>query len=413
MVKIATQNIQPGMVTKQDIKDKNGRLILPQETSIEQKHIRMLKMWGIYEVDIEQEGEEPPQEPKASSLSKEQLKTAGKMIGPRYARTNTDHPCIKEIFKQQAMNVAERLACAQELEENSTPPAQEPWGQDLQSLPAIKLSSMLGRDVELFTLPDIFYRLTEIINNPRSSAQDIAQVVANDTALTARTLKLVNSAFYGFPQKIETISKAVTVIGTKQLSTLALGLSVLKLFHDVPSTYLDMDKFWRHCLAVGLCAKLISEHIDYAEAEKIFVGGILHDLGRLVLLKKAPKHTAAALKYAWDNDAYLNQAERECIGMTHCKVGSELCDYWKLSPLLVDIVNYHHTPLQSRHSYECSIVHLAEIMVNALQVGSSGEKMVLQLNEQAWNNLNMSYNAIPPILKQLNNEIDHIVEILR
>ncbi|MFO8033279.1 MAG: HDOD domain-containing protein [Desulfohalobiaceae bacterium] len=414
MVKIATQNLQPGMVTRQDIKDKNGRLILPENTSIEAKHLRMLKMWGIYEADIQQaEGDEAPPQTRASSVSTEQLKAAGRIISPRYAQTNTEHPCIKAIFKQHALTLAERIASGQEVQAEQKAPAQEPLEKDIKDLPAVKLSSILGKDIELFTLPDIFYRLKEIINNPRSSAQDIAQVVANDTALTARTLKLVNSPFYGFPQKIETISKAVTVIGTKQLSTLALGLSVLKLFKDVPSTYLDMDKFWRHCLAVGLCAKLISEHIDYPESEKMFVGGILHDLGRLVLLKKVPEHTAAAIKYTWNNDVFLTQAEKKCIGMTHSIVGAELCNYWKLSPFLVDAVKYHHAPRQGRHSYECSIVHLAEIMVNALEIGSSAEKMVLQLNPQAWDSLNISYNAIPPILKQLNNEIDSILELLK
>lgn len=402
------------MVTRRDIKDRNGRLLLPQDTSIEQKHIRILKMWGIYEIEIEQgNDEQSPNDLQAASISKAQLNSAGKIISARYSRTNIDHPCIKELFKQHALTVAENLARGKEVEQQSEPPANEARVQNIESLPTVNLSSMLGRDVELFTLPDTFYRIKEIINNPRSSAQDIAQVVALDTALTARTLKLVNSPFYGFPQKIETISKAVTVIGTKQLSTLALGISVLKLFQDVPSTYLDMEKFWKHCLAVGLCAKLISEYIDYAEAEKIFVGGILHDLGRLVLLKKAPKQTAAAIKYTWENDMYLNQAEKMYIGLTHDRIGAELCNLWKLSPLLGDMVKQHHAPRQGIHGQECSIIHLAEIMVNALEIGSSGEKMVLQLNEQAWEMLNISYNAIPPILNQLNNEIDSILELLK
>ncbi len=397
MAKISTQNVQPGMIVKKDIKDKNGRLLLPQNSQLEEKHIRILKIWGIYEVDIDQAEEEEEKNLQSSNLTVQDIKYASKIIRPKYANTNTNHPCIREIFKQNALLIAQKVS----------------EGEDIENAGAINLPNKEEFQEQRYTLPDIFYRITEIINNPRTSARDIAQVVEKDTALTARMLKLVNSPFYGFPQKIETISKAVTVIGTKQLSMLALGISVTKLFSEVPSTYLDMQKFWKHCLGVGICAKLISEHMDYSESEKLFVAGILHDIGRLIMLKKIPQQTAMALKYTWDNDSFLSKAERQCIGFTHTKLGSELCTNWKIPPLLVDIVTYHHNPTQAKYSLECSILHLAELIVNALDIGTSGEKMVLYLNEKAWENLNISSKVIVPIVEQLRNELDVILEILK
>ncbi len=416
MTKIPTRNIHPGMIVKNDVKDRNGRILLPQNSSIEEKHIRVFKMWGIFEVDIEQSEDDSEEMLETSNLSSKEIKKASKIISPKYAKSNINNPGTKALFKQNALLVAKNLNKGEDAESDdglSLPDTDGDLEQEEKFFQEINLNSILDNEIKLFTLPDIFYRLTEIINNPRSSARDISYVVEKDTALTARILKLVNSPFYGFPQKIETISKAVTIIGTKQLTTLAMGISVLELFDYVPSNYLDMEKFWKHCLAVGICAKLISEQIDYSESEKLFVGGIMHDIGRLVMLKKIPKQTAAALKYAWDNDMFLSRAEKKCIGLTHSKIGSDLCDSWKLPPILVDMIKYHHQPAQGKYNLECSIIHLAEVIVNALEIGTSGEKMVLYLNEKSWKNINMSSNAIPPIIEQLNNEIDPILELMR
>ena len=101
------------------------------------------------------------------------------------------------------------------------------------------------------SLPEIFIRVNEVVNNPRSSLEDVGKVISEDTGLTARLLKIVNSAFYGFPSHIETISRAVTIVGTQQLRDLALATSVIRLFSGIPHDLLDMESFWRHSVACG------------------------------------------------------------------------------------------------------------------------------------------------------------------
>ena len=129
--------------------------------------------------------------------------------------------------------------------------------------------------LEIPSLPMIFTRIDEAVNNPRSSLADIGRIISEDSSLTARLLKIVNSAFYSFPSKIETISRAVTVVGTQQLRDLALATSVMKLFQGIPPDLINMEAFWKHSIACGVAARVLAAHKREANIERFFVAGIL------------------------------------------------------------------------------------------------------------------------------------------
>ena len=146
--------------------------------------------------------------------------------------------------------------------------------------------------VEVSSLPMIHLRLEEAINNQNKSMSDIAKVIREDPGLTARLLRIVNSAFYNFPSKIETISQAVTIVGTQQLSALALATSVMKMFKGLPQNLVSMDSFWRHSIACGLAARMIGSFRRETKPERFFVAGMLHDIGRLIMYTKIPDPVA-------------------------------------------------------------------------------------------------------------------------
>ena len=119
------------------------------------------------------------------------------------------------------------------------------------------------------------------MNDPRSATADFGAVVSDDPSLTARLLRLVNSAFYGFPSKIESVTQALSVVGTSQLNDLVLATSVLRVFKGVPKEFVDMDSFWQHSLACGVCVRVLA-----AQRRESNVAGLLHDLGRLILYQR-------------------------------------------------------------------------------------------------------------------------------
>jgi HD-like signal output (HDOD) protein len=180
------------------------------------------------------------------------------------------------------------------------------------------------------SLPMIFNRINDAVNNPRSSIADIGRVISEDPGLTARLLRIVNSAFYSFPSKIDTISRAVTIVGTQQLRDLALATSVMKVFKGIPEDLINMEAFWCHSIGCGITARVLASHRREANLERYFVTGMLHDIGRLLLFMNLPKQSRAALMRCQQSEELLYQVERKEIGFDHATVGSALLQAWNL-----------------------------------------------------------------------------------
>ncbi|MDY0361058.1 MAG: HDOD domain-containing protein [Desulforegulaceae bacterium] len=407
MAKIAVAELAPGMVVKNDIEDRNGRVLLNQGTVIESHHLRILKMWGVYEADVLTDSGFGIKK----NIGKGGILNFVEIANARFFRTNTNNPCIDQLYKMTLPYGRQvNLYDPNGFMFNFSLKEDYDLSSSIKSF--LTLEDFMENDEKLPVLPDIFTKLMDIIENPRSSASDIAGIVEKDASLSARTLKLVNSSFYGFSKKIDTIYNAVVILGTKQLSLIAMGLSVLKIFKDVPSKYLNMRKIWEHSLAVGICSRIISRQTDCQDYNKIFLAGVLHDIGKLVLFKKIPLKCALIIKEVWEKDLFILEAEEKYLGFTHCEAGERICSKWKLPDLFGDIAKNHHNPQNSQFPLQCSVVHLAEVIVNAIEIGCSGEKLVLPLNEYSWDILDLSPNAIPVIIRQLQVEMQTSLEFL-
>jgi HD-like signal output (HDOD) protein len=267
--------------------------------------------------------------------------------------------------------------------------------------------------VEVSSLPMIHVRLEEAINNPKKSMADIARIIREDPGLTARLLRIVNSAFYNFPSRVETISQAVTIVGTQQLSALALATSVMNLFSGIPEDLVNMDSFWRHSVGCGLAARVVATYRRESNPERFFVAGMLHDIGRLVLYTKISEQARDAIVTAKDGKELLYESEREVLGFTHAVVGGLLLQTWKLPPTLEEVVMYHHNPrAATRYPVETAIIHVADIIAHAMDLGSSGEKFVPPLDGEAWESLGIEVSLIPAIEEQVDRLYKEMVGVI-
>ncbi|MCB9482021.1 MAG: HDOD domain-containing protein [Desulfobacteraceae bacterium] len=410
MAKIAVAELVPGMIVKYDIEDRNGRVLLNQGAVIESHHLRILKMWGVYEVDItSNEAVTLKQGENAGENSN--YDSAAEQVNSRFSRSNTSHPCVSQLYK---IALSKAMESSLSNLNDIIPDFSQHEDYDLSSgsNEFLTLEDLINEDDKLPVLPDIFSKLMEVLENPRSNALDIAKIIEKDQSLCAATLKLVNSSFYGFSKKIDNIYNSVVILGTKQLGMLALGLSVVKIFNEVESQYLNIKKMWQHSLGVGICSKIIARMADCQDYNKIFVAGMIHDIGKLVILKKIPLKTALIIKEVWEKDLFVLEAEEKYLGFTHCQAGEKFCTKFKMPDIFADIARNHHNPQNSQFPLQCSVVHLAEVIVNAVEIGSSGEKLVLPLNEYCWEILSLSSNAIPVIVKQLQVEMQTSLEFL-
>lgn len=272
---------------------------------------------------------------------------------------------------------------------------------------------LLKGKVAVPSLPIIFTRINEAVNNPRMSIADIGKIISEDTGLSSRLLKIANSALYGFPAKIETISRAVTIIGTQQLRDLSLATVVLKLFRGIPRDMMNMESFWRHSIACGIAARILATYRREPNVERYFVAGVLHDVGRLVLCMKMPAEMRLAAERSRTNGELLHLLEAEVLGVDHAVVGGMLMRLWNLPPTLESIVMHHHHPIKAdSHPVEAAMVHISDLIAHAMQLGRTSEERVPLFEAGSWERIGLPLSVLSPLLNQVDRQFQDAMQTI-
>ncbi|HKK14248.1 MAG TPA: HDOD domain-containing protein [Gammaproteobacteria bacterium] len=227
----------------------------------------------------------------------------------------------------------------------------------------------------LVSPPDICVRLLELTEDLDASAADIGGVITQDPSLTARLLRMVNSSFYSFPSRIDTVSRAVAVVGIRELYRLVLAVSAVQMFSRIPAGLVNMDTFWRHSIYTGLIARALARRVRVLHPERLFVAGLLHDIGSLVLYHKAPEQAREMLVQADGDEERLHGLEREILGFTHADIGGHLLELWQLPAALRTAVTFHHDPgALEEVTLEAALVHLGDVFANHSEIGAFCEE---------------------------------------
>jgi HD-like signal output (HDOD) protein len=416
MANVNVAQIEPGMVLGDDLKDQNGRFLLAKGVELSTKHLKIMKTWGVVEADIEGVTEQEMGEKQAADIDPKILEKAEEIEKQRFILSDLEHEAVQHLFKICVLRRAKKISINPDLMNSKpvkTPTAPKDSAVSVDSGgPKYDPEKIIRSRIKLPSLPTIFHQINEAINDPKCSATHIANIISKDQSLSARLLQLVNSAFYNFPSKIDTISRAVAIIGTKQLSTLSLGTCALAVFKDVPSDLIDMKSFWKHSIACGIIARILASYKNNTLTERFFVGGLLHDIGRLILFMSIPEISKEALLKAKETGCMLHQAENDLIGFDHSKMGGILLKEWKLPLSLENIVRFHHIKTESQIQLDTAVAHIADVLANALEIGNSGEQNVPPLVPKAWAEIGLSTGIISATVDQAKHHIDETVQIL-
>jgi putative nucleotidyltransferase with HDIG domain len=277
----------------------------------------------------------------------------------------------------------------------------------------IQPKDLITGSTRVSSLPEIFIMINEVVNDPTSSFSDISRVVNLDTALSARLLKIVNSSFYSFPSDIDTVTHAISVIGTEQLHDLALATTILSTFKGIPDTIVNMNLFWRHSLGVAIIARNLAIHCRETNPERFYLAGILHDVGRLIILENLPEAAKEIVSRQKEVGGIMWQIEREVLGFDHADVGAALARAWKLPLSLEEIIGNHHNPTRSRrYPLETTIIHLADIIAKAMELGTSGDIHVSPLDEKSWEQLKLPIGIFSALWNQVETQFNESIDVV-
>lgn len=267
----------------------------------------------------------------------------------------------------------------------------------------------------LVSPPEIHFRLEEVLESPHAGWQDMADVVSQDPNLSARLLKLANSAFHG-RRNIETLSRAVALLGTRVLYDLAVGVAALGVFQKIPVGLVDVSVFWRHSLYTAIIAKLLARRCNVLHPERLFVAGLLHDVGCLVLYMTHPEEMREALLIAKGDEELIARKEQELLGFDHAEVGARLLQVWKLPESTTEAIRHHHNPAAAPDlTLDIAIVHLASVLANRVDEGSfSGEAgFAAPLDPATLALTGLSEDVADTLWANVDAEFNQAVDVLR
>lgn len=390
---IHINKIEPGMVVADEVRDIHGRLLLGKGKTIQPDHFRVFKIWGITEIKVRTNSDD--KEEAKLDFDPEQYEKIRESTQQVFRYNDLEHPAIQEIFRlsiwfRNKYRFFNKYFKVKQTEDDST--------ENIN-----KINCVQKLDVTKLKLPEVPAIVSEfnaVVSDPLASSVDIAQVVQKSPSMTAILLKIVNSPFYGLPSKIDKISLAITLIGRREISALALGLSVFSAFDKIPPKLLDMYAFLKHSVACGIISRMLASHKGVSQTEQFFVSGLLHDIGRLIVFCNFPDDGRQILHISQTTNKHLYEIERNYFGFDHSFIARQLIQQWKLPLSLENNIFYHHNPSEALRPVPATLVHLADIITNGLGVGTSGERFVPPLDTEAWDSLNLSPSCFDIVVKQ-------------
>ncbi len=250
-------------------------------------------------------------------------------------------------------------------------------------------------------LPGILKKLLGLVENPRVSLNEISDFVCSDPSLASRVLRMVNSPVYGFPGRISSVNQGVILLGLNVVKGLLLGVTVFDLMQR------SMVGLWEHSVGCAVVARIIAKRMGFKEPEEVSVGGLLHDLGKVILILQFPKEYGRAMALAEVGGRPIVEAERDCFPANHASAGAWVAKKWSFPGNLTDMIEYHHKPHLARVApYQTAVVHLSDVLVRGRGHGFAGDEGVPPVNPATWERFQLTKEDLKKILAEAEDALE-------
>jgi len=261
---------------------------------------------------------------------------------------------------------------------------------------------------EIMTLPEITVRIIETVENPKSTARDLHDIIKNDPALSSKILKVVNSAFYGLPGQIGAIDRAIVLLGLSAVKNIAIAASITRLFkgHQLTREFSAKD-LWVHSLAVGVASRLLHKQVHRQGGDDVFLAGLIHDLGILAIRQAFPEQLREVIRRALETPQNYCEVEMEVMGADHQAFGDGLAAKWKFPRHLRAVMGYHHTPehLTEENLRLATAIQVADILCCNARQGFYLQSYGLSPTPEQLAIVGIEQNQLADVAEQLSEQV--------
>lgn len=264
---------------------------------------------------------------------------------------------------------------------------------------------------DLPSLPVVVIELLGSLDGEDTGSKALAEKISHDQALAAKTLRLANSSFYGMQRKVTTIQQAIAILGFNSVRTLVTAAAVIGNFSAGEHSTFNFQTFWRHSIGAALCAKALARHLRINQ-DQAFMVGLLHDIGRLVLVTRSAQDYEDVLAYRLDKDCCLLEAERAVLSIDHAMVGRALAEHWKFPLLMQKAIDDHHVPGALEAGSLTALTHVADAIAHALDLSGDEDDLVPPISAAAWSSLNLDREIMLQVFRETEMQFEEACQIL-
>lgn len=268
---------------------------------------------------------------------------------------------------------------------------------------SVSLEEVTRRVNDLPALPHIVAQVLKLTSDPDSTIQQLNEVICQDQTLTAKVLRLANSAYYGYPRRIGTIVEALVILGFNTIRNLVLAASVHRMLNQEIIGYrMGPGELWRHSIGCAMAARTLARRVHFSPPDQAFIAGLLHDIGKVILSVYVSETYEEIFYKVKEEQIPFSKAEAEILGFTHADVGARVADKWNLPVPLVDAIAYHHHPeLSKENSKLAALVHLADVLCMTMGVGLGGDGLYYSVAPEAFTILDLQSEDLESIMAEL------------